>query len=373
MSTPKPATVYDVAEAAGVSIATVSRVLRRPDDVRPDTRDRVLEAVRRLGYVPSASARGLAGQRTGVLGLLLPSFDDPGPDSDPGDAGTALPAGGLVRTVDDRATGAEDRPDVASLYFDAVVRGAEAEAWRRGFALLVATARAADGEQRIDDLTGRVDGMMVVAAVVPPAMLDRIRGRVPTVVVADTAAGGDAVDRVVVANEPGMHALVARMLADHPVRSIAYVAGHPNSSDERERRAGLDRAIADSPHPVRLRVEDGDFSEGSGRRAARRLLTDHDLPDAIVCANDQSALGVLAVLGGAGITVPDRVLVTGFDGVDAGRYSVPRLTTVGQPMLQLGRTAVAALTSRIEDRGAPARQWTLPVELLLRESSPPVA
>src|SRR4051812_32955107 len=121
---PKAPTVYDVAERAGVSIATVSRVLRMPDAVASATRERGLEAVQFLGYVPSASARGLASQRTNVIGLFFPSHDDH-------NISTAKPllAGAEVPVVKDD----DDEGQLENLYFDEVLRGAEIEAWRRGF------------------------------------------------------------------------------------------------------------------------------------------------------------------------------------------------------------------------------------------------
>jgi LacI family transcriptional regulator len=368
----KAPTVYDVAEAAGVSIATVSRVLRRPHDVRPETRERVLETVRALGYVPSASARGLAGRSTGVLGLVLPSFDAPGELGGEVVEAARLEAGdGLAVSVhDDRSTGDDDRSSSASLYFDEVVRGAEAEAWRRGFALMLAAGRDDRREALLDDIAGRVDGLMVVASVVPEGLLERIGSRIPTVVVADADAVG--FERVLVANEVGMHALVERMLADHPVDRVAWVSGPEDSSDEHDRRAGFDRALRGCGREVAVVTERGDFTERSGREAAQRLLdAPGGLPDAIVCANDQTALGVLDLLARRGVDVPGRVLVTGFDGVDAGRFSVPRLTSVRQPMIRLGRLAVAALVDRIAEPDAAPRIRTLPVEVLLRESCPP--
>lgn len=135
----KAATVYDVADRAGVSIATVSRVLRSPDAVRPVTRERVLDAVAALGYVPSGSARGLAERRAGVLGLYFPGFDA-AEDAPPLDALSAAdseaPPFAIVREeaeVDGRHT--------SMLFLDEVLRGAELEAWKQGFVLMVGVGR----------------------------------------------------------------------------------------------------------------------------------------------------------------------------------------------------------------------------------------
>jgi len=384
----KAPTVYDVAAHAGVSIATVSRVLRRPDDVRPETRGRVLESVRALGYVPSGAARGLAGRRTGVLGLFLPGhdgLDGPEPDRartseattipliDDREGASAADAGRRAPSVSRAAPPAVDAgSNPANLYFDEVLRGAEVEAWRRGFALMVAAGRGSSREVMVNDIAGRVDGLAVLAQTVPADLLAHVSRRIPVVVLADSRPG-DELDHVGVDNVAGMHALTDFVLGSHTVRDVAYVAGPSDSPDELDRHAGFDRAVEEhraTGARVTVRVEPGDFSRPGGRRAATALLAAGELPRAIVCANDQSALGVLDVLDEHGVDVPGRVLVTGFDGIDAGRFARPRLTTVRQPMGELGRVAVRTVVQRLTDPGAPPQRITLPVEVLLRESCP---
>ncbi|ROQ39975.1 LacI family transcriptional regulator [Frondihabitans sp. PhB188] len=360
----KAPTVYDVADHAGVSIATVSRVLRRPDEVRPETRARVLESVRDLGYVPSGSARGLAGRRTGVLGLFLPGYD--GIDVSVADTVDG-PSG--VPLIDDREPMAA--PPSTSLYFDEVLRGAEVEAWRHGFALMVAAGRGQSRDVMVNDIAGRVDGLAVLSQTVPSDLVAHVSRRIPVVVVADTNPGDD-LDHVGVDNAGGMRALAHHLVDGHGVTSVVYVAGPSDSPDEAGRREGLDQGLADGAFdPAGLRVVPGTFGRERGRAVAEQLLAESALPSAIVCANDQSALGVLDVLAARGVDVPGRVLVTGFDGIDAGRFSTPRLTTVRQPMAELGRVAVRAIVDRLADSTLPARRLTLPVQILLRESCPP--
>ncbi len=160
----KTATVYDVAAHAGVSIATVSRVFRRPDDVRASTRERVIDSVRALGYVPSGSARGLAARRTGVLGLFFPGFDAV---EEVGDTEFTQPArADVVVDIPDSGTG---RPRI--LYFDEVLRGSELEAWRNGFALMVAVGRGTNPSGMVSDIAGRVDGLALLAQSVPDHVL----------------------------------------------------------------------------------------------------------------------------------------------------------------------------------------------------------
>lgn len=358
----KPPTVYDVAAHAGVSIATVSRVLRRPDDVRASTRERVLSTVRELGYVPSASARSLAARHTGVLGLYFPGFDAM---EELDDAEFEQPA--PFDIIVDIPDSGDVRPP--HLYFDEVLRGSELEAWRRGFALLVGVGRGSNPEEMVNDIAGRVDGMAVLERSVPDEVLVHISRRIPVVLVAGPRRG-DSFDHVSVSNIEGMRALTEHLIDRHGVTAPVYIAGPPDSPDDAERYQGFVQALeARGIDPAALPLLRGDFSRVQARSIAADLVAAGALPRAVVCSNDQMALGVLDVLRVRGIRVPEDVIVTGFDGIDAGRQSTPRLTTVHQPMVDLGRAAVRVLLSRLENPDQPPISLRLPVQVLLRESS----
>lgn len=363
----KPPTVYDVAAEAQVSIATVSRVLTSPSAVREATRERVLQAVRALGYVPSGSARGLAAARTNVVGLLFPDHDalvgpmEPVPSSSD-----------EVPILVDADVSPPRSPD---LYYDEVLRGAEIEAWERGFALMIAAGRGDDGGARATAIAGRVDGLAVFAGALDDATLVHISRRIPVVVIAGTR-GLESLDHVSASNYAGMRALVRHVLAGEQSRradgsepTIAYIDGRLDSPDAQDRLAGFRVALEGERYDGMPRILPGDFTREGGRAAAEQILRT-GLPDLVVCANDQTALGVLDVLVVAGVEVPGVVRVTGFDGIEAGRLSSPRLTTVHQPMYDLGRLAVSTLTDRLLDPSSPPRSLTLPVEVLLRESCP---
>ncbi|TFB53531.1 LacI family DNA-binding transcriptional regulator [Cryobacterium tagatosivorans] len=359
----KPPTVYDVAAHAGVSIATVSRVLRRPDDVRASTRAHVLAAVRELGYVPSASARSLAARRTGVLGLYFPGFDAM-EELDDAEFNQSEP----VNVIVDMPDSGEVRPP--NLYFDEVLRGSELEAWRRGFALLVGVGRGSNPEEMVSDIAGRVDGMAVLARSVPDELLVHISRRIPVVLVAGPRRG-DNFDHVSVSNVEGMRALTEHLVDRHGVRAPVFIAGPADSPDDAERYEGFVQALASRDiDAAALPLLRGDFSRLQARSIAEDLVAGGGaLPRAVVCSNDQMALGVLDVLRRRGIRVPEDVIVTGFDGIEAGRQSTPRLTTVHQPMVDLGRAAVRAMLSRLDNREQPPISLRLPVQVLLRESS----
>jgi len=359
----KVPTVYDVAERSGVSIATVSRVFRSPDTVREPTRQRVLAAVNDLGYVPSAAARGLAARRTNVIGLFFPGHDDTVPDQ-PVDSAR----GDTVPIVDDDPAGA---PDAENLYFDEVLRGAEIEAWRRGFALMVAAGRGNTREALVTDIAGRVDGLAVLARTVPDELLAYVARRIPVVILAG-AQRADEFDHVSASNGPGMRTLANYVLQSHGVHDVVYIAGPTDSPDDAERLAGFRDALADSGvAESSVRILRSDFTRDGGRATAARILAGPH-PRGILCSNDETALGVLDVLEQRGIRVPDDILVTGFDGITAGRHSRPSLTTVHQPMVELGRAAVHAITARLDDPSLEPQAFTLPVEVVLRQSCPRV-
>ncbi|NQX11169.1 LacI family DNA-binding transcriptional regulator [Microbacteriaceae bacterium VKM Ac-2855] len=356
-------TVYDVAARAEVSIATVSRVLTNRSTVREATAERVLAAVRELGYVPSGSARGLAAKRTGVVGIVLPDHAD-----------TVAPVGGLpplrvgsaeVPILRDDGTTSQRSPN---LYYDEVLRGAEAEAWQQGLGLMIAAGRADVRSGLATSVAGRVDALAIFVGTLPDDAIEHVARRVPVVLLAGLRGHTD-LDHVGANNIEGMRTLVRYALESRATASVVYVDGSVDAPDARDRLVGFRAGVADAAADPSVRIEQGDFSRASGRAAAERILQS-GVPDLVVCANDQTALGVLDRFAEAGVAVPGRTRVTGFDGIEAGRLATPRLTTVHQPMFELGRLAIATLTERLAEPSLPPRSLLLPVEVLIRDTCP---
>ncbi|MFE6038345.1 LacI family DNA-binding transcriptional regulator [Streptomyces sp. NPDC056452] len=343
-------TVYDVAERSGVSIATVSRVYRNPDSVRAQTRERVLEAARELGYVPSGNARGLASRTTGVLGLCFPDYADPDAEAD--------------------AEADSDADDAVMLYSDQIIRGMERAARRHGYALLIAASLEGGPESLVAKVAGRVDGFAVLAQTVPTEDLEVISRRLPVVMLAGPREI-DHLDHIVVANADGERELARHLIEDHGLRRLAFVGGDPASPDAEARFRGFREACRDAGLPVPdapdLRTEM--MTQAEGARAAETLLDrDSERPQAVLFANDQMAVGALRALERRGVRVPEDIAVTGFDGIPLSRIVRPSLTTVRQPIRQLGEQAVELLVQRLTDRNRDPVSLELPVSLARRAS-----
>ncbi|MEV7692546.1 LacI family DNA-binding transcriptional regulator [Microbacterium sp. NPDC089189] len=339
-------TVYDVAQEAGVSIASVSFAFRRPEQLSEATRERVLAAARRLGYAPSASARGLARGRTGILGLhafdlMLERAHEPAarvralrdlhsPDLE----GPRI----IPWTETDDELLAD--PRAFPLYVDEVQRGFALECWVMGRPVMISSG--SDSDVSVADTAGRVDGLAIFPSEGSAAVLSRFSSSIPIVLFSATPAA-DGHHRVRVDNSQGMREIMTHLLDEHGVRSFAFV-GRLDSWDGEERfaqyRASLSQAgIVPEDEPVDATVR------GPDRMAEHlhALVASGRMPRALVCSTDQNALAAMDVLRDLGLRVPEDVIVTGFDGILAGRLSAPALTTVRQPMEAMGRAAARIL------------------------------
>ncbi|MEU9199239.1 LacI family DNA-binding transcriptional regulator [Streptomyces sp. NPDC048332] len=343
-------TVYDVAERSGVSIATVSRVYRTPDSVRAQTRERVLEAARELGYVPSGNARGLASRTTGVLGLCFPDYADPDAEAD--------------------AEADSDADDAVMLYSDQIIRGMERAARRHGYALLIAASLEGGPESLVAKVAGRVDGFAVLAQTVPTEDLEVISRRLPVVMLAGPREI-DHLDHIVVANADGERELTRHLIEDHGLRRLVFVGGDTDSPDAQARFRGFQEACREAglPVPDEPALRTTMMKQAEGALAAEALLDrGGERPEAMLFANDQMAVGALRALARRGVRVPQDMAVTGFDGIPLGRIVQPSLTTVRQPIRRLGEQAVELLVQRLNNTGREPVSLTLPVSVIRRTS-----
>jgi len=225
------------------------------------------------------------------------------------------------------------------------------------------------GFPRIESFTGKVDGILIGEGIVPSPFIERLATRVPVVIFAGTPHE-QAVDVVAADNASGSAAVVTHLIRDHGKRRLFWVHGPADSPDSRERRYGLDYVLRDHPQCQLTGFYEGYYSVESGEKAGESLLAmpRQQLPDAIVSANDQMAIGVVKALARAGVRVPQDVAVVGFDDIFPGSLCDPPLTTVHQPMRLLGERACARLLERIANPALRPATELLATELVLRSS-----
>jgi LacI family transcriptional regulator len=321
------ATIYTVAEAAGVSIASVSRVLQGSRAVSDKTRAKVLEAAARLNYVPLGAARSLAVGQHEAQGLVLPMLTGP--------------------------------------YYTELLVGFEARAAELGQSVVLALPDARrDPSQVVRALASRIEGLAVHGSVdLPDAVLAGLGSVKPLLVIAGSAGAG--IDAVGAENTSSARDLTAHVLGHGRRRLLFLGAPYPCDVGDRYegfRLAHVERGL-EAPEPVRIPVEEAD-----GVRFAERFLAGDHEADAVVCANDELALAVLHHLTGAGVRVPDDLAITGWDDVMAARYVRPGLTTVRQPVRKIGELAAERLHARVTGAGPALEPVVLPTELVLRGS-----
>lgn len=322
------ATIRDVARVAGVSIATVSRVLQGHDNVRAGTRDRVHAAIEELQFRPNRLGRSLAERRHAANGIVFPDLSGP--------------------------------------YYAEVVLGYEAVAAELGRSVLILSTHGRKAApSMVEDMAGRCDGLVVLGRTVPDDVVVRLAARgLPLVLLARPAVGD--IDSVQAENAESATRL-AELVLDSGARRIVFVGDPDASPDVQERWQSLTR-VAGQARGVTLDVVPPDgFGEADGASLAESALAADALADAYVCANDELALGVLSVLRAHGVDVPGRVQVTGWDDVMAARYA--GLTTVRQPMRELGATAARLLDERISGARTTPRHVVLPTQLVVRTST----
>lgn len=336
-------TLYDVAHLAGVSTATVSRVVHGQDRVREATRIRVRQAIEELGYVPDSAAQSLSRRRKNVIGLVCV----------------------------ERPQQQYDIENMNLLFYDEVLRGVEAWIRDHEWSLLITFLQGANdpGFPRLESFSGKADGILIGEGIVPSPFIERLATRVPVVIFAGTP-DEKAADVVTADNLSGSAAVVTHLIREHDRRRLFWVHGPADSPDSRERRLGLDYVLRANPQSQLVGFYQGFYSVQSGEEAGAALLAmpRENFPDAVVSANDQMAIGVVKALARAGVRVPQDMAVVGFDDIFPGSLCDPPLTTVHQPMRMLGERACARLLDRIANPSMPPAVELLPTELVLRSS-----
>src|SRR5213593_1033757 len=316
-------TIKEVAARAGVSVATISRVLNGKGPVRQTASQRVMETCQALHFTPHGIARSLSLRRTHTIGLLL--------------------------------------PDLHGEFFSEVIRGIDAEARRTGYHLLVSGFHS-DRQEMIAvfrAFRGRVDGLIVMSPDREAASLcSHLPPGFPLVLLNSIS---DETAAITIDNYGGAHAMVCHLRSlGH--RCIAFIKGPEQNADAAERLRGYRDAAGEC-----LEFE-GNFSEEAGHAAGMQLTSMPQRPSAVFAANDAMAVGALSAFREAGLRVPEDIAITGFDDIPIARYVTPPLTTVSVAIAELGRRAFDLLVNGLTGDHEELRHEVLPTTLIIRES-----
>jgi LacI family transcriptional regulator len=327
------ATIRDVAREAGVSVATVSRVLNESGPVSDSARERVQEAAAALQYTPHGAARSLSTRRTTNLGVIL--------------------------------------PDLYGEFFSQVIRGLDTTTRQAGYHLLLSGSHADEAElsAALRAMRARVDGLILMSPEIPAELLAReVPPGTPAVLV-NSACAADRFDTLTVDNIGGARAMVEHFVGFGHER-IGLIGGDRSNHDARERLEGYREALREAGLEWREEWEqEADFTKSGGYEAALKLAALGERPTAVFAANDSMAVGALAGFQELGLRVPEDVAVGGFDDIPIARYVRPSLTSVHVDLFGLGERAVRLLLAALE-RGpeeAP-RHEVVQTTLVIRRS-----
>lgn len=329
MSTPS---IDEVAQAAGVHKSTVSRAFSRPDAVKAQTRDHVLRVAASMGYTMNPLAQALRTKTSTLVPLIV--------------------------------------PDITNPYFAELAKAMTAAAGARGYQLVLCVtdndASATAGYLQAMQALYAPFAIIAPFVQVDPAVFEPL-GFGKRLVVIDRIESNYHVPTVTVDSEAGI-----RLAFDHLVglghTSIAYVSGIAGTHTAFDRRKAY-RALASEHGMTQIEFDSGRGAE-AGQRAAADLAEMETRPSAVICANDMVALGLISSLGARGISVPDDLSVVGFDGLPLSAHSNPPLTSVQQPIGEMGRLAIT-LAERVSQGGA-VEHIVLEPQLLIRSSTGPV-
>lgn len=327
-------TIIDVAQEAGVSYATVSRVLNNDPHVRPETRERVIHSIAHLGYTVNQQARNLAGGHSRVVGLLVP------------DLGTGY-IGEIIRGVDEA---------LAAAQYDL---------------MLYTTHRRKTKESAyVTSLTqGMTDGLLLVLPRDPEEYLVSLRKRHFPYVLVDHQGIGDVESAVGATNWQGGYD-ATRYLLELGHYRIGFITGTMDLGCSRDRLAGYRAALNECHVPIDAAlIREGDFNQPTGYQAARDLFDLPDPPTAIFASNDVMAFGVMEAVRDRGLRIPEDVSIVGFDNIPQAEHVRPQLSTIEQPLADMGREATRRLLELIDNPDLPLTRIELPTKLVVRAST----
>lgn len=332
-------TQHDVAKKAGVSFITVSRVINNRGYVKAETRQKVLNAIKELNYYPNHIGRALHIKTVNTIGIIIPS-----------------PAYLTVHATD---------------YYNLLMAGIEKSAVAHNYDLLLSTYQPESEE--VDYLRlyfqGKVDGLILVTPDLNHPQISTISSQnIPCVIIGNRPTA-NSISYVDSDNFTGMYQLT-EYLIQKGYHQIAFLNANPLIRNVSDRLDGFRAAMKIYHLQVREDwILEGNLTPESGKVAIKKLIASGDLPRAIIGANDLMALGALSEARNSGIKVPEDLALAGFDGIGITAFTEPPLTTVRQPLYDMGFTASEFLFAKIQDPGLSAQIKIFPVELIKRDSA----
>lgn len=325
--------IIDVAQKAGVSIATVSRVLNGSEKVRPETRERVMQVINEMKYAPSPAARGLIMRKTEAIGLLL--------------------------------------PDLHGEFFSEVIRGSDAAVQNQAYHLIVSSSHndPKEIEAALRFMRGRVDGLVVMS---PQVDTETLLANLPKglpVILLNCRIDNPQFDTIITDGYGGAREMTSYLIGLGHSR-IAVITGGEANVESQERLRGYRTAMTHHGIPLTPGFEfDGDFTEASGYEAAREILELEQRPTAIFAFNDSMAIGAIGAIREAGLRIPNDISVCGFDDIPVAKYLSPSLTSVHVPIHDLGVMAINRLFDRLQNKSKMhAAHILVPTTLQIRTS-----
>lgn len=328
---PQSITIYDVAREAGVSDATVSRVFNNKSNVREATRQRVLNAAKKLGYVANLQARSLAGGQSKIIGLLVPTLD--------------------------------------TAHIGQVVRGIDHELAKAGYEIMLYTTRHRDSADYLKYIANSLsEGLLLVIPVLSQSYLSALKNlNYPYVLIDETDPSGESMT-VNATNWQGAYDATEYLLQlGH--RKIGFIKGLSTLNASTERLKGYQAALIDyGIEPDDEIILDGDFLPETGYTQSQTLLDLPTPPSAIFAANDRMAIGAMDAIREYGLAIPDDMSIVGFDDIPQSAVTSPKLTTVRQPLEQMGKAGAQLLLDKIQHPDQAPQYITMATQLIIRES-----
>lgn len=327
--------ILDVAAKAGVSSATVSRVLNNKGNVTPKTKEKVMKVIQEMGYQPNAVAKSLRSQKTLAIGVIV--------------------------------------PDINNSYYADIIKGIEKKAYANKYKVIICdTENNKEKELEFINLlmNKTVDGMILVTPLLSDEEICHFADKNYSIGIVGRYIEHANIPCVFTDNVKFSKEVVCH-LVEQGHREIAFVSGYADAVDSYERLEGYLKALREHKLPFHPEsIENGNFNEQGGYEAMKRLFEKRVRFTAIYAANDEMALGIYRFCAEHGIKIPEQLAVVGVDNNRVSRYITPKLSTVEQPTMMMGKTIVEKLIYRLEhDEILDERVVKLDSRLIIRESS----